>query len=223
MATVKLDGLEIDLPAEAAGAVQSFARDMERQLTALTTERDNLAARVDSLQEDLDSATYEKEAAEGRADALEERLSELDSDPSRIDTAELDQLVAARLATLQKLAPAFNEDFKFDGIDDEDLYLKAYENLIGSAAPEDADPTYIAGVVDGLLAARSDSPEDEEDGEDPEDEEDDDLEDEDDDRSDSSESLRTALRGAGRSTADPVSTYRSKQVEAWKRPLTATK
>ena len=41
MATVKLDGLEIDLPAEAATAVQSFARDMERQFKAVSTERDH--------------------------------------------------------------------------------------------------------------------------------------------------------------------------------------
>jgi hypothetical protein len=221
MATVKLDGLEIDLPAEAAGAVQSFARDMERQLTALTTERDNLVARVDSLQEDLDSATYEKEAAEGRADALEERLSELDSDPSRIDTAELDQLVAARLATLQKLAPAFNEDFKFDGIDDDTLYTEAFKNLTGSAPREDAEPAYIQGVVEGILAARADSPEDEdEEGEDPEDE---DTEESDDEaRGDSTENLRDALRGT-RQAASPLETYRARQADAWKRPLTATK
>jgi hypothetical protein len=222
MATVKLDGLEIDLPAEAAGAVQSFARDMERQLTALTTERDNLAARVDSLQGDLDSATYEKEAAEGRADALEERLGELESgDSSRIDTAELDQLVAARLATLQKLAPAFNEDFKFDGIDDDTLYTEAFKNLTGSAPREDAEPAYIQGVVEGILAARADSPEDEdEEGEDPEDE---DTEDSDDEaRGDSTENLRDALRGT-RQAASPLETYRARQADAWKRPLTATK
>lgn len=225
MATVKLDGLEIDLPAEAATAVQSFARDMERQLQAVTTERNELSTKLDALKEEFDSIAYEKEAAEGRADALEERVSELEKgdSPARLDTAELDQLVMARLSTLQHLAPAFSEDFKFDGIDDEALYLQAYENLLGSAAPEDADPTYIAGVVDGLLAARSDSPEDEEDGDDEEQDEEDDLDEEADDRSDSSEPLRTALRGAGRTAADPVSVYRSKQVEAWKRPLTATK
>lgn len=225
MATVKLDGLEIDLPAEAATAVQSFARDMERQLQAALAEREELATKLDALQGEFDSAVFEKEAAEGRADALEERVSELESGeaPSRMDTAELDQLVMTRLSTLQHLAPAFAEDFKFDGIDDEDLYLQAYENLTGEIAPEGVEPTYIAGVVDGLLAQynadESDSPEDE----DFDEEEDFDAEDEEDDRSDSSESLRNALRGAGRSSSDPVASYRAKQAEAWKRPLTATK
>ena len=223
MATVKLDGLEIDLPAEAATAVQSFARDMERQLKAVTTERDDLASRVDSLQNDLESIFNEKEAAEGRADALEERVTELesgDASTARIDTTELDQLVMSRLATLQHLAPAFAEDFKFDGIDDEALYVAAYQNLTGEEAPEDAEPAYIAGIVDGILS-HYDAEDDEEDDE--EDPEDDDTEGTDDEaRGDSTEALRGALSGVGYQQ-DPVSTYRSRQADAWKRPLTATK
>jgi hypothetical protein len=223
MATVKLDGLEIDLPAEAATAVQSFARDMERQLKAVTTERDSMQSKLDSLQEDLEGTIYEKQDADEKVAELQKRVDELTAEPARLDTAELDKLVAARLNTLRQLAPAFADDFKFDGVDDEALYKQAFENLTGSAPREDAAPGYIQGVVDGILAVRSDSPEDDE----AEDEgEDEDLEGEDDDeedRSDSSASLRSALRGAGRSTADPTASYRSKQVEAWKRPLTATK
>ena len=224
MATVKLDGLEIDLPAEAATAVQSFARDMERQLKAVSTERDELSSKLDSLQSDFDSLAYEKEAAEGRADALDERLAELDAGTSRIDTAELDQLVAARLSTLQKLAPAFTEDFKFDGIDDTSLYSQAFENLTGSAPREDADPAYIQGVVDGILAARSD--EEGEEGEEAEEsEEAPEAEAKEDsaDRADSTATLRDALKGAGRGTATSETVYRSRMADAWKRPLTATK
>lgn len=223
MATVKLDGLEIDLPAEAATAVQSFARDMERQLKAVSTERDELTSKLDSLQADFDSIAYEKEAAEGRADALEERITELEATSSRVDTAELDKLVASRLSTLQKLAPAFAEDFKFDGVDEADLYAQAFENLTGSAPREDADPSYIQGVVDGVLAARSDSEESDESEESLEEGEGETPEDAPEGRSDSTDTLRTALRGAGRASADPISSYRSRQAEAWKRPLTATK
>lgn len=222
MATVKLDGLEIDLPAEAASAVQSFARDMERQLKAVSTERDELTKKLDAQQEEIDALAYEKEAAEGRADALEERLNEVDTGTARIDTAELDQLVAARLATLQQLAPAFAEDFKFDGIDDAALYVQAFENLTGSAPREDAEPAYIQGVVEGILAARADSG-DEEEGTDDTSEDDGDEPETKEDRADSTASLRDALKGAGRGPASPVDTYRVRQAEAWKRPLTATK
>lgn len=223
MATVKLDGLEIDLPAEAASAVQSFARDMERQLKAVTTERDELSNKLDAQQEEIDNLAYEKEAAEGRADALEERITELEDGTStgRIDTAELDALVSERLATLQRLAPAFDEEFKFDGIDSDDLYAQAFENLTGSAPREDADPSYIHGVVDGILAARADA-EDEEGDEDDSEEEGEEPETKE-DRADSTTSLRDALKGAGRGSASPVDTYRTRQAEAWKRPLTATK
>jgi hypothetical protein len=225
MATVKLDGLEIDLPAEAATAVQSFARDMGRQLKAVTDERDELSSKLDALQADLDSVSFEKETAEGRADALEERLAEIDAGASRIDTAELDQLVAARLATLQKLAPAFAEDFHFDGIDDAALYTQAFENLTGSAPREDAEPAYIQGVVEGILVARADSEDDsnEEEGDDTEDAGDGEAKEDSADRADSTANLRDALKGAGRSPASPVDTYRAKQADAWKRPLTATK
>ena len=225
MATVKLDGLEIDLPAEAATAVQSFARDMGRQLKAVTDERDELSSKLDALQADLDSVSFEKETAEGRADALEERLAEIDAGASRIDTAELDQLVAARLATLQKLAPAFAEDFHFDGIDDAALYTPAFENLTGSAPREDAEPAYIQGVVEGILVARADSEDDsnEEEGDDTEDAGDGEAKEDSADRADSTANLRDALKGAGRSPASPVDTYRAKQADAWKRPLTATK
>jgi hypothetical protein len=227
MATVKLDGLEIDLPAEAASAVQSYSRDMGRQLQALTTERDELATKLDSLQADFDTLAYDKEAAEGRADALEEQLAA--SEGAHIDTAELDQLVAERLATLQRLAPAFAEDFKFDGIDDETLYATAFENLTGSTPREDAEAAYIHGVVDGILAARADAEGDEEgeesdpEGGDADGEDGETKEDADSDRADSTATLRDALKGAGRSTDSPISAYRSKMADAWKRPLTATK
>jgi uncharacterized protein len=225
MASIKLDGLEIDLPAEAASAVQSYVRDTARQLDAATTELGGLRTKFDSLQADYDALEEEKEAAEGRADALEEALdaAQTADDNNRIDTAELDKLVVARLATLQKLAPAFSEDFKFDGIDDADLYAQAFENLTGSAPREDADPAYIQGLVEGILTARADS-EDSEASEDDEDEEDD-SEDLHNDRADSTDALRRSLRGAGRSStrSDAANTYRTQVLEAWKRPLTATK
>lgn len=225
MATVKLDGLEIDLPAEAAPAVQSFARDMERQLKAANAERDELSKKLDAQQEEIDALAYEKEAAEGRADALEERVTELEAGAPRLDTAELDQLVAARLSTLQRLAPAFAEDFKFDGIDDASLYTQAYENLTGAAPREDAEAAYIQGVVDGLLAARADQEEGddgtEDDGASSEDEGD--APETKEDRADSTATLRDALKGAGRGAASSVDTYRARQADAWKRPLTATK
>lgn len=223
MASIKLDGLEIDLPAEAASAVQSYVRDTGRQLDAATTELGELRQKLDALQADYDTLADEKEAAEGRADALEEALAEAESaDSGRIDTAQLDQLVSARLSTLQHLAPAFPEDFKFDGIPDAELYATAYEQLTGSAPRDDAAPEYVQGVVDGILASRGDEdPEGEGDPEGAGEEGDDESHN---DRADSSDGLRAALRGVGtRASSSPVTSYRARIREDWKRPLTATK
>lgn len=226
MATVKLDGLEIDLPAEAATAVQSFARDTGRALQDAQSQNEDLLARIDELEAAIDTLATEKEAAEGRADALEEALTKSGGTSSdRIDTAELDQLVTARLATLQRLAPAFDPDFKFDGIGEDELYAVAYENITGEAPSEDAPEDYIRGIVDGtLLSANFDSEDDEEDDESDEDE---DLVDDEDERGDSvdyTSRLSSALRGATRrDAASPTVAYRQRISEGWKRPLTATK
>jgi hypothetical protein len=233
MATVKLDGLEIEIPAEAATAVQSYVRDTARQLTASTEAQTALQSKLDSLQADFDALAEEKEAAEGRADALEEALEEAQSDsadPSRIDTAELDKLVSARLAVLQQLAPAFESSFKFDGISSDDLYLQAYTNLTGKKPGEDASLPYLQGVVEGILETRAaldaDDPEDEDDEEEMEEEKDDmDMSMKKDSRGDSTASLRSALRGVQRkdSSKSPVVTHHAKRLDDWKRPLTATK
>ena len=218
MATVKLDGLEIDLPAEAATAVQSYARDMERQLKAVTTELDSTKSKLDSLEEDLETTILEKQDADEKVETLQKRVDELSAQPARLDTAEIDKLLEARFNTLRQLAPAFPEDFKFDGIDEDSLYKQAFENLTGSAPREDALPGYVVGVVEGILAARADSGDDGDDGE-----EDPDDDDEPADRTDSSAPLRLALSGAGRQDSRPTAAYQAKQLEAWKRPLTATK
>ncbi len=214
MATVKLDGLEIELPSDAATAVQSYVRDLERRVDAAKATETELRTALDSAQSDLKASSQEKADAEGRADALKERVDELESATgARLDTAQIDQLVQKRLTTLKHLAPAFADDFHFDGIDDAELYSQAFTNLTGNKPPEDANPSYIQGAVDGILAHR--------DSEDPEDTEGDESPEE--DRADSSVVLQQALRGAGNSSRNPIAQYHADQQNAWKKPLTATK
>lgn len=188
---------------------------MGRQLSAAEAQNVTLKTRVDALEEQIDSLASEKEAAEGRADAYEQRFTELGGDNAtpRLDQAEIDQLVSARLNTLQTLAPAFEDDFKFDGIGDEELYAQAFENLTGNAAGPDAHPAYTQGVVEGILAARSDSPEDDET----------DATEAPAARQDSTGPLRNALAGVGAAKPSASVTQRKGLEEAWKKPLTATK
>jgi hypothetical protein len=163
MATVNLDGLMLELPAEAAPAVQQFAQAKKARIDALEIEKTTLSQRVDTLTEELEAANSEKEAAEGRADAFEAELAERqdadevdeNGDPidplSRIDAATLDKLLVERLDTLRHLAPAFEDDFKMDSLESDALYVQAYTNLVGEEPPEGASFERIAGVVDGLL------------------------------------------------------------------------
>lgn len=222
MASVKLDGLEIELPVEAAGAVQSYVRDMSKQLSDLGASKTELSTKLDEVAKELESLAYEKEAAEGRADALTERVAELEAETSsRIDTAELDELIKARISVFQKLAPAFEDDFKFDGLDESELYIQAFTKLTGDAPREDAAPEYVAGVVDGILthldseeegeedepvAAISDAPAEEKE-----------------DRADSTVALRQAISGAGVPQTSAIDSYAQKMADAWKAPLSATR
>ena len=224
MASVKLDGLEIDLPVESAGAVQSFAKDMNKQFVELNNAKTELSTKLDAASKEIESLAYEKEAAEGRADALTERVAELEAElPSRMDTAELDELIKARIAVFQKLAPAFEEDFKFDGIDETDLYIQAFTSLTGEAPREDAAPEYVEGVVDGYLANfDSEDGEAEEDAETEEETSSVDAEPKA-DRADSTVALRQAVSGVGAPQPSASVSYSQKMADAWKAPLAASK
>lgn len=154
MAVVHLDGLQIEIPTEAATAVQSYVQK-------LRADSDTLKTQLEEAQSELRTAEEEKETLEGRIDALEEELNEIQEnqdgefDISRIDAAQLDQLVAERLDMLERLAPAFDENFAFDGIGEEDLYNEAFKNIFGQSPDEDTDFGYIKGMVDGALAAQT--------------------------------------------------------------------
>ena len=224
MASVKFDGLEIDLPVEAAGVVQSAFKDLNKQIAELDASKAELQAKLDAAEKEVESIAYEKEAAEGRADALTERVAELEADESpRTDAAEIDELIKARLAVFQHLAPAFAEDYKFDGIDESALYVAAFTNLTGEEPREDAAPEYVAGVVDGLLhqLTKEDSEEEGEDepvaavSEAPAEEKE--------DRADSTVALRNAVSGAGVAQPSASVSYSQKMADAWKAPLSATR
>ena len=222
MASVKLDGLEIDLPVDAASAVQTFTKGLTQQVAALDEAKAELSQKLDEASKEIESLAYEKEAAEGRADALTERVAELEAETSsRTDAAELDELIKARLAVFHKLAPAFEDDFKFDGLDESELYVKAFTELTGEAPREDAAPEYVAGVVDGILSHLDSEEEGDDDepvaavSEAPAEEKE--------DRADSTVALRNAVSGAGVPAPSAASSYSQKMADAWKAPLSATR
>jgi len=218
MASIKLDGLELDLPVEAATAVQSHLRVMQDRLDKAEAENTSLSERCDSLAEEIETLGLEKEQADELVTNLQARVDAAPEE-ARMDQAQIDELVSKRLETLQHLAPAFDEEFKFDGVDDETLYRQAFTNLTGSEPREDAEVLYIAGVVDGLLSRLDEEEVEEEVSEEPVSEETEEPA-----RADSTVELREALSSTQRpSDVSATSAYRQRTAEAWKQPLTASK
>ena len=150
-------------------------------------------------------------------------MAELEAETSsRIDASEIDELIKARLAAFQHLAPAFAEDYKFDGMEEADLYVAAFTNLTGNEPREDAAPEYVAGVVDGLLHQINSDSEDEGE-EEPVAATSEASAEEKEDRADSTVALRQAVSGAGVPQPSASESYSQKMAGAWKSPLHATK
>lgn len=217
MASITLDGLELDLPVEAASAIQSHLREVQRRLDASEAERTTLSERCDNLAAEIETLAYDKEQAEERVSNLQARVDEA-PEQETLSQARIDELVTERLETLRHLAPAFDDEFKFDSLDAESLYRQAFTNLTGSEPREDAEPAYINGVVDGLLSRldEEDASEEEATEEEPAVEEP--------ARADSTVELREALSSTQRpSTESSTTSYRARMADAWKQPLTASK
>ena len=157
MARINLDGLDIELPADAASTVQSFIRETGRTQT-------ELQQKLDSAEAQYQSVTIEKAELQERSDAAAGRIQELEAQladavaqaEQRDDTAEINDAVNKRLEALQKFGPILPEDFKFDGQDEAGLMKMAYQNVFDKEAREDASNDYLLGVLDGVLAAMED-------------------------------------------------------------------
>ena len=163
MARITLDGLDIELPADAAGAVQSFVKETGRAQA-------ELQQKLDSQEAQIQAEVIAKSEAQDRIDASQERIAELEkqlaeavaASEQRDDAAEINDAVNKRLEALNKFAPIMPEDYKFDGEDEAQIMAIAYQNVFEKEARSDASADYLLGVLDGVLAAMEDIEEDEE-------------------------------------------------------------
>ena len=163
MARITLDGLDIELPADAAGAVQSFVKETGRAQA-------ELQQKLDAQEEKIQAVVTEKTEAQDRIDASQERIAELEkqlaeavaASEQRDDAAEINDAVNKRLEALNKFAPIMPEDYKFDGEDEAQIMAIAYQNVFEKEARSDASADYLLGVLDGVLAAMEDIEEDQE-------------------------------------------------------------
>ncbi len=163
MATIQIDGMGLELPADVAGAVSSFVKDSEKATA-------ELQQKLDAQEEKIQSVTIEKSEVQDRADEAAERIKELEAqlaeavaaNEQRDDAAEINAAVNKRLEALQKFSALLPEEFKFDGEDESQIMHLAYQNVFEKECRSDASADYLLGILDGVLAAMEDISEDEE-------------------------------------------------------------
>ena len=161
MARITLDGLDIELPADSAGIVQSFVKEAGRTQAELQQKLDAQDSDIQTVNSEKSELQERADAAAGRITELEQQLAEaVAATEQRDDAAEINSAVNARIAALNKFAPILPEDFKFDGQDEAAIMQLAYQNVFEKAAREDASADYLLGVLDGVLAAMEDIDED---------------------------------------------------------------
>ena len=213
MARITLDGLDLELPADTAGVVQSFVKESDRA-------KAELMKKLDSQEEQIQAVVTENEEALGRLDAALERIEELEkqlaeANAERSDAEQINQAVNTRLACLDKFSPLLPEDYKFDGEDEHQIMALAYENVFEKAPREDASNDYLLGVLDGVLAAMEDMEGDEE-----EIKEDADFQPEE-DGSNVAEVRAALAQVQAAEKMDSQSSYRERLLNGWKSDLTA--
>jgi hypothetical protein len=213
MARITLDGLDLELPADTAGVVQSFVKESDRA-------KAELIKKLDSQEEQIQAVVTENEEVLGRLDAALERIEELekqvaDAASERSDADQINQAVNARLACLDKFSPILPENYKFDGENEHQIMALAYENVFEKAPREDASNDYLLGVLDGVLAAMEDMEGDEE-----EIKEDADFQPEE-DGSNVAEVRAALAQVHAAEKMDSQSSYRERLLNGWKSDLTA--
>lgn len=213
MARITLDGLDLELPADTAGVVQSFVKESDRA-------KAELMKKLDSQEEQIQAVVSENEEVLGRLDAALERIEELEKQiadaAERNDADQINQAVNTRLACLDKFSPILPEDYKFDGEDEHQIMALAYENVFEKAPREDASNDYLLGVLDGVLAAMEDMGGDE----DEEIKEDADFQPEE-DGSNVAEVRAALAQVQAAEKMDSQASYRERLLNGWKSDLTA--
>lgn len=229
--SIKLDGVDVSVASDVAPLIQTFVRDSARDLEELRSANTTLMGELADIKADFAELETEKEAAEGRADGLQAALDEggeageikldennLEAILAQIPAERIDALVSARLDTLRRLAPAFDDDFVFDGIGDDELYMAAYESIFGEAPDDGMSLELMRGRVEGALATLDS------DDEVPAPEPAASQKSRSDAAGDSTGRLRTALRGVQRKDAAGASEgYASRIAQDWQKPLTASR
>lgn len=135
MKTIRIDGVDYPLntPAEIDAMTAAHAR--------VEKARSDEAAKV----------AKERETQTARADAAEEKVKKLESDLAAAnDPKRLDEAVSTRSAIVETAIRALGEDFKADGLSNDEIMRKTIAKAAPSAVIEGKSADYVRARFDAL-------------------------------------------------------------------------
>lgn len=152
---IKLDGIEIEVDAAIADAIEQAKARTDSAVAAAKVDADKALAEVKSA---LDKATARADAAEAKIKTLE---AEVAAAPAKALAA-----AKARTELETKARTILGPDAKFDGMDDVAVQRAAIAKAIGAELPKEKTAEYVAARFDaevetaargnpGLAAARA--------------------------------------------------------------------
>lgn len=200
-AKVVFDGAEFEVSESVALAItkeredaKMSYEDMKKKYDALVKEAEDMKAKM----ADMEGGMKEKEdSLEGRADALTEQVDSLKAELEEAKRVDVDGLVAARVALVEKARIALDADYEFAGKSDREVMVDAIKaDRADSIELDERSDDYVQALFDSISESVK--------------------------RSDSTEELRDAVASIA-SPASAPSSYMEKLQNAWKSPLSISK
>lgn len=200
-AKVVFDGAEFEVSESVALAItkeredaKMSYEDMQKKYDALVKEAEDMKAKM----ADMECGMKEKEdSLDGRADALTEQVDSLKAELEEAKRVDVDGLVAARVALVEKARIALDAEYEFAGKSDREVMVDAIKADRGDSVElDERSDDYVQALFDSISESVK--------------------------RSDSTEELRDAVASIASPASAPAS-YIDKLQNAWKTPLSISK
>ena len=200
-AKVVFDGAEFEVTESVALAITKEREDAKMSYEDMKKKYDEMQAAADAMKSEMDAMHKEMkgkcDSAEGRADALAEHVEELKGELAAAKEINLDSMVEARLALIEKAKPVLDAAYEFGGKEAREVMVDAIQAVRGDSIDlSEKSDDYVQAMFDTLEASRKDA------------------------------ATTDELRKAVASIASPMSapsSYMDNLQNAWKKPLSISK
>lgn len=200
-AKVTFDGAEFEVSESVALAITKEREDASMSYEDMKKKYDELKAAADEMaskMEEMKKQQGKNDAEEGRADALTEQVEALQAELEEAKKINVDSLVEARVALVQKAKTVLDAEYAFAGKSDRDVMVDAIKAVRGDSVElDERSDDYVLAMFDMISVEASE-------------------------RGDSTEELRQAVATALVPASAPTS-YMERLQNAWKSPLSISK